>query len=100
DGLEIIYLLLDAVLEDLKILLLQARDKPAVTIEHRYRHRHEICLDFDDPAIVIRRRRRLRIRRGFLRTAYQYRRFVVWGLDRVRVVFDYRRCCGRSNTRA
>src|SRR5438876_207374 len=45
DRLKIIELLLDPVLEDLKITLLQPRDKPAVTVEDRNRHSDEIGLN-------------------------------------------------------
>src|SRR6185295_14136131 len=58
DRLKIIDLLLNAVLKDLKIILLQARDKSAVAVKHRNRHRNEVCLNLYDLVLVICLRRR------------------------------------------
>ena len=52
DRLEVVDLLLNPILEDLKILLLQSGDKSAVAIEHRHGHRNQIRLYLYDLILV------------------------------------------------
>ena len=81
DRLEILDLLLDSILIDLKVLLSQARNEPAVAVEHRNGHRHQIGLDlYDAVIIVLFGRGRRRSYCALATAAEQHRRAVLLGL--------------------